>query len=400
MERTMAEAAVETPAVRFFCHKCNQEINPVLPEYICPRCQSGFIEEVAQGPAEPSIEDSDDDLDHAAQFRELWNNTIMDVLRRLDRAPGEEGGVQLLHDAPSSSASDVLLRQRGPPSRTAGRVGRRPHPDNQARQPLEGIIHQIFANLTGAGGLISGQGLPVFVNLHGNPGDYAWGRGGLDAVITQLLNQLDGTGPPPLPREKIDQIPTVKIVQEQVDKSLQCTVCMEEFRVGDQVKRLSCLHHFHPDCIVPWLELHGTCPICRKLLSDEANAEDPASAGGSHRSPQRPQSPGARSDRSTADPLAAFLRMRGAATGGSRGQPGAGRTSSRQPHQPPHQPPHQQPPQQPPQQPQSQPQQGPSNRGAARRPSLAGASSSTSTSRHASHPGNQYSVYDFNDECD
>lgn len=28
----------------------------------------------------------------------------------------------------------------------------------------------------------------------GNPGDYAWGREGLDAIVTQLLNQMDGTG--------------------------------------------------------------------------------------------------------------------------------------------------------------------------------------------------------------
>lgn len=400
MERTMAEAAVERPAVRFFCHKCSQEINPVLPEYICPRCQSGFIEELAQGPAEPSIEDSDEDLDHAAQFRELWNNTILDVLRRLDRAPGEEPGTHA-QDAPSSSASDTLLLRQRAAGRAAGRTGRRPHPDVQARQPLEGIIHQIFANLTGAGGLISGQGLPVFVNLHGNPGDYAWGRGGLDAVITQLLNQLDGTGPPPLPKEKIDQIPTVKIAQEQVDKLLQCTVCMEEFRTGDQVKRLSCQHHFHPDCIIPWLELHGTCPICRKLLSDEAAAEAAsAAAGGSHRAPQSPQ------DHIPTDPLAAFMRMRGAATG-LRSQPGTSRTTGRQqqppqphphPHPQSHQPPHSQQ-QQPPPPP---PPQAPSSRGTPRRPSLAGSSSSSSSSstRRASHPGNQYSVYDFNDECD
>lgn len=27
----MAEAAVESPAARFFCHKCSLEISPVLP---------------------------------------------------------------------------------------------------------------------------------------------------------------------------------------------------------------------------------------------------------------------------------------------------------------------------------------------------------------------------------
>lgn len=54
----------------------------------------------------------------------------------------------------------------------------------------------------------------------GNPGDYVWGRDGLDAIVTQLLNQMDGTGPPPLPRKQIDEIPTTTISQSQVGKHL------------------------------------------------------------------------------------------------------------------------------------------------------------------------------------
>lgn len=30
-QENMAEAAVESPAARFFCHRCTQEISPVLP---------------------------------------------------------------------------------------------------------------------------------------------------------------------------------------------------------------------------------------------------------------------------------------------------------------------------------------------------------------------------------
>lgn len=55
----------------------------------------------------------------------------------------------------------------------------------------------------------------------GNPGDYAWGREGLDAIVTQLLNQMDGTGPPPLAKDKIQGIPTVQIAKEQVGKLYQ-----------------------------------------------------------------------------------------------------------------------------------------------------------------------------------
>ena len=58
--------------------------------------------------------------------------------------------------------------------------------------------------------------------MYGNPGDYAWGRGGLDVIVTQLLNQMDGTGPPPLKGETIDKIPKVKVTQEHIGKRLRC----------------------------------------------------------------------------------------------------------------------------------------------------------------------------------
>lgn len=69
---------------------------------------------------------------------------------------------------------------------------------------------------------IDWPGFPVLVasNLASNPGDYAWGRGGLDTIITQLMNQLDGTGPPPLTKDQISQIPTSKITKEQCGKIL------------------------------------------------------------------------------------------------------------------------------------------------------------------------------------
>ena len=52
--------------------------------------------------------------------------------------------------------------------------------------------------------------------MYGNPGDYAWGRGGLDAIVTQMLNQMEGSGPPPLKTDLIKQIPTVEVEQKHV----------------------------------------------------------------------------------------------------------------------------------------------------------------------------------------
>ena len=71
--------------------------------------------------------------------------------------------------------------------------------------------------------------------LYGNPGDYAWGRGGLDTIVTQLMNQMEGSGPPPMEKTDIEKIPSVKISQEQVGMNVnmsrgynhraKCKVC-------------------------------------------------------------------------------------------------------------------------------------------------------------------------------
>ncbi|CAB0031956.1 unnamed protein product [Trichogramma brassicae] len=57
------------------------------------------------------------------------------------------------------------------------------------------------------------------------------------------------------------------------DSKLQCSVCWDDFVVNECVRQLPCQHHFHEPCIVPWLELHGTCPICRQSLGDQSTSE-------------------------------------------------------------------------------------------------------------------------------
>lgn len=147
---------------------------------------------------------------------------------------------------------------------------------------LENALQDFIVNLAGMDfGGVQGAGAGPgaaqfhFVNpggpgggfhLHGNPGDYAWGRDGLNAIITQLLNHMDGTGPPPMDKENIAGIPTVQLSAEQREKNSNCSVCWEDFTEGETVRQLECEHCFHGPCIVPWLELHGTCPVCRKEL--------------------------------------------------------------------------------------------------------------------------------------
>ncbi|BES95047.1 RING [Nesidiocoris tenuis] len=244
---------------RYFCHKCSREFSAVLPDYTCPTCQCGFIEALEIPPEQNDV-DMDDDPE-------------------LDEQP-----FQMLYEIMSGLSAPDDERRR----RRNERAGRRSARTGRVRA-MENMIQDFVMNLAGVGwgqmgsntiGVGTGRGAGGPVLLLGNPGDYAWGREGLDAIVTQLLNQIDTTGPPPLAKDKINEIPTVVISKEQVDINLQCSVCWEDFKIDEQVRKLPCEHVYHENCIIPWLELHGTCPICRKTLSDDQRTDDSEGANG------------------------------------------------------------------------------------------------------------------------
>lgn len=47
------------------------------------------------------------------------------------------------------------------------------------------------------------------------------------------------------------------------DGKTECTICIDEMKVGETAIYLPCNHWFHEDCVVLWLKEHNTCPICR-----------------------------------------------------------------------------------------------------------------------------------------
>ncbi|EGI68785.1 PREDICTED: E3 ubiquitin-protein ligase RNF115 isoform X1 [Acromyrmex echinatior] len=286
----MAEAVVDgSPMSRFFCHKCSVEIERLLPNYTCPRCASGFIEELESSSNEGSSgmdmnseELSDGDIDILTLNRSDRDRDIIEMIMGLSNTYTNQ---QLnTSQQPGGGNRNYVLgsRRRSNWSRNP-QDGRRTS-SNRRRQeslqmPIENFIQDFIFNLSGAASLSNSVGQdaqPSVFNVRlflGNPGDYVWGRDGLDAIVTQLLNQMDGTGPPPLSRNQIDEIPTTTITQSQVDCKLQCSVCWEDFKLSEPVRQLPCQHVYHAPCIVPWLELHGTCPICRQNLGDQNQAE-------------------------------------------------------------------------------------------------------------------------------
>jgi len=60
--------------------------------------------------------------------------------------------------------------------------------------------------------------------------------------------------------------------QEKSDDQV-CCICLEEFKNGDPIRRLPCLHIFHKNEIDTWLRRNHVCPICRIPIDEQPNLQ-------------------------------------------------------------------------------------------------------------------------------
>ncbi|KAK7320083.1 hypothetical protein RJT34_04814 [Clitoria ternatea] len=43
----------------------------------------------------------------------------------------------------------------------------------------------------------------------------------------------------------------------------ECCICISSYEDGAELHSLPCNHHFHSTCIVKWLKMNATCPLCK-----------------------------------------------------------------------------------------------------------------------------------------
>ncbi|KAE8735823.1 putative Ribosomal protein L34e superfamily protein [Hibiscus syriacus] len=60
-------------------------------------------------------------------------------------------------------------------------------------------------------------------------------------------------------------MPKIKVRESGRD----CSICLEEFEVDGEGREMPCKHVFHSGCIEKWLQIHGSCPVCRFLMPAE-----------------------------------------------------------------------------------------------------------------------------------
>jgi len=82
------------------------------------------------------------------------------------------------------------------------------------------------------------------------------------------------TRPTPASQKAIDGLPTNQV--QPLERILvdRCTVCQENYQVGEKITSLPCNHKFHKDCLVQWLHQRDTCPLCRYKLTEKEDLKE------------------------------------------------------------------------------------------------------------------------------
>ncbi|KAJ8747737.1 hypothetical protein K2173_014512 [Erythroxylum novogranatense] len=278
-------------AARYWCHRCSEMVDPIMEvEVKCPFCMSGFVEEMSTSPMNMQDPGTDFGSDRTLS---LWGPILLGMMgnsprRRRSRRMGfdddeDNADSEARHGGETELDREIeaIIRRRRSPAtilqlRQGFRAGMLTESENyeEDRDRDREREHVILINpfnqsIVVQGSYESSNGQNQNQNPIGSLGGYFVGPG-LDLLLQHLAeNDSNRYGTPPAHKEAIDALPTVTIKEK-----LQCSVCLDEYGIGTEAKEMPCKHKFHKECILPWLELHSSCPVCRYQLSVDESKLD------------------------------------------------------------------------------------------------------------------------------
>ncbi|CAD6245448.1 unnamed protein product [Miscanthus lutarioriparius] len=102
------------------------------------------------------------------------------------------------------------------------------------------------------------------------------------SVLQQHGHGLGGGGEPPATAASIAALPTVEVAEP----AAVCAICKDDLPLTSEARKLPCAHLYHSFCIVTWLQMHNSCPVCRFRIP---SADDPPSAASASPPPTTPR---------------------------------------------------------------------------------------------------------------
>ncbi|KAK1698271.1 hypothetical protein QYE76_014968 [Lolium multiflorum] len=237
-------AATAAPA-SYWCYSCDRFVRAAAaPDVACPGCGGGFLEEMGGPPPARAAA-----YPYLRRPRAHHANDLR--LRRSRRNASS---------TPSSSApfNPVIVLRRSAADAT---------PDALAG----GSSFELFYDDGAGSGL---RPLPETMS------DFLMGSG-FERLLGQLAQIEAGAvtrarETPPASKAAVDSMPTVPIAAAHVRADCHCAVCKEPFELGAEAREMPCKHIYHEGCILPWLQLRNSCPVCRHEMPTDSMPTDPA----------------------------------------------------------------------------------------------------------------------------
>ncbi|XAR60636.1 Ubiquitin--protein ligase [Bertholletia excelsa] len=232
----------------YWCYRCARFVRVQAEDsgVVCPYCESGFIEEIDA--ASPS--------GSPRRFPAMYMSGNNRAGPELDRTGN--------------------IRFRRP---------RRNHGDRSAFNPV--IVLRGASDAggdDGGGGGGEGRSFELYYDDGAGSGlrplpaamsEFLMGSG-FDRLLDQLAQiEINGLGrheQPPASKAAVESMPTIEIVDGHITSESHCAVCKEAFVLGSEAREMPCKHIYHSDCILPWLSLRNSCPVCRHELPTDSTA--------------------------------------------------------------------------------------------------------------------------------
>ncbi|KAI5076839.1 hypothetical protein GOP47_0008904 [Adiantum capillus-veneris] len=287
----------------FWCHFCHSivRISSSSPSLFCPTCGFGFVEEISNEPgfllisgtprATDPASNVDGNLRDVAASRSPASG--LGFLRRLFRSnrssrQASEGRPSLLQVL--EIASSLQRSRDGERSNEGGDTGSHTplgfsfmNGDNNDLSRILGVRGEDRSSVSG---IPSAEGSNSIVE---RPSDDTHAPRPIELLLHRLLSgilQSGRSGSLPASKAAIAAMPTFKISKRSLESEAcgdletlhECAVCKEVFEIGGEVKEMPCKHFYHSNCILPWLELHSSCPLCRQEMPVDEDERPSSSA--------------------------------------------------------------------------------------------------------------------------
>jgi E3 ubiquitin-protein ligase RNF115/126 len=276
----------------YFCHTCSSEKNINVRKnnegsFVCPDCNGDFVEMIdPTDDPRNNLQANEANLPFSFMFSLLpsiftqtQNNSSVNNRTSTNSSSGTSNNINNPNTYSPNSPQNSSTGQEEAPAEDI------PSPQNRANfrftaagpglsfniishnldsADIPPMFQQLASSFMGDGQRFDlSPFLSRVFEMSGNLGDYDLTGQRMDDLITAMMDATSGRSqPPPASEEDIQNLKDKKLATNELGS--ECAICKEECSHSNVLKTLPCNHYYHKDCILPWLRISGTCPVCRK----------------------------------------------------------------------------------------------------------------------------------------